>query len=71
MDFIVLITRVALRKDVCVIFAISISKSVSGTIFNKQLLYFIGKLVIVVILDLENVVFVSLSGVQMYCADGN
>ena len=59
----VLITRVALRKDICVTFAILISKSVSRTIFNTQLLYFINKLVIIVILDRENVIFVSFCAV--------
>ena len=46
-------TRVALRKDVCVFFAILISKSVSQAIFDTQLVYFIRKLVITVILDRE------------------
>ena len=36
-----------------------ISKSVSRAIFDTQLLYFIRKLVILVILDRGNVVFVS------------
>ena len=58
LDFIVLITRVACRKDVCVFFAILISKSDSRAIFDTQLLYFIRKLVLLVILDRENVIFV-------------
>ena len=49
LNFIVLTsTRVVLSKDVCVFFAILISKSVSLAI---QLVYFIRKLVILVILD--------------------
>ena len=64
-------TRVAFRKDVC-IFAISISKSVSRAtvvffvgilLLFTQLLYFIRKLVILVILDQGNVVFVSFCAV--------
>ena len=46
LDFIVLITHDTLRKDVCVFFAILISKSVSWAIFDTQLLYFIRKLFI-------------------------
>ena len=37
LDFIFLITRIALREDVCVFFAILISKSVSRAIFDTQL----------------------------------
>ena len=56
-------TRVALRKDVCIFFAILISKLVFWAIFDTQLLYFIRKLVILFILDRENVVFVSFCAV--------
>ena len=56
-------TRVVLRKDVCVFFAILISKSVSRAIFDAQLVYLIRKLVILVIIDRENVVFVSFCAV--------
>ena len=37
-------THIALRKDVCVLFAILISKSVSRAIFNVHLVYFISKI---------------------------
>ena len=43
-------TRVALCKYVCVFFAILISKSVSRAIFDKQHVYFIRKVVVLVIL---------------------
>ena len=46
-------TRVALRKDVCAFFAILISESVSREFFDTQPVYFIRKLVILVILDRE------------------
>ena len=41
------------------IFAILISKSVSRAIFDKQQVYFIRKVVVLVILDGEKVVFVN------------
>ena len=55
--------RVALRKDVRVFFEILISKAVFWAIFDTQLEYFIRKLVMLVILDRENAVFVSFCAV--------
>ena len=60
-EFIVLtlLVRLVLRKNICVFFAILISKEVSRAIFDIELVYFIRKLVILVILDREKCVFVS------------
>ena len=49
-------------------FAILISKSVSRAIFDTQLVYFIRKLVTVIILNREKVAFASVFAVLMYCA---
>ena len=56
-------TRVALRKDVCVLFAILISKLVSRAIFDTQMVYFIRKLVKLIFPDREKCVFASFCAV--------
>ena len=61
-EFIVLtsLVRLVLRKNICVFFAILISKSVSRAIFDIELVYFIRNISHTsYILDREKVVFVS------------
>ena len=59
-----------LCKDVCVFYAILISKSVSRAIFDTKLVYFIGKLVILTqLFSTDKNYFCELFALKMCCTD--
>ena len=57
-------TRIDLRKDVCVCFAILISNSVSRAIFDTQLVYFIRKSVILTLIDGRVILFLRIAKIE-------